>query len=432
MPSVSAEWPSKDWYHGFASPELDSLIASAISNNFDLAAARARVAQADARARQAGAAILPKLDANGNATLFTGGTGGAHAHETDWTAVLSASYEVDFWGKNRAVRDSARALAESSRAETATVKMTVLNGIASTYFQMLSLRERIALSQLSLDEARKLLEFIDVRFKAGRVTASELAAQRAAVANAELVIPQLRQQELQAIDALALLVGQAPEGFKVSADSLLPLQELAITPGLPSELLLRRPDVYSAERSLTAANADLIAARAALFPSVDLTLTGGVQNPAVQAALITLAGTGYSLNVGAAIAQTIFDAGRRRGVIAQAQGRQDELVATYRNAILAALVDVENALGQIQHLNEQQQAQADNIAQSERAFEGAQVRYEQGSGPFVAVLEAQRVLYAAREQAGLYKLSRLQALLSLCKALGGGWQNPTADLAYRP
>ena len=419
---IAARWPTAALLQEFGSEELDSLIALGDKSSLDLAAAIARVRQADARSRQAGAALLPQVDANGTATLFTGGSGGTTAHETDWSAVLAASYEVDFWGKNRAAQTSARALAAVSRADAAVVRATVINGIAATYFQILSLRERVALAQLSRDQARQLLAFVEARLKAGRMTPAELASQQAAVANAELLIPQLRQQELEAVNALAVLVGRTPEGFKVAAQDLQSLREPAIVAGLPSELLQRRPDVQAAERGLTAANADLTAARAALFPSLNLTLTGGVQNPAVQAAVITLTGTGYSLNVGAAIVQTIFDAGRRRSVIAETQARRDELLANYRGAIVAALADVENALGQMQHLNEQRPAQNESITQSERAFDGARLRYEQGSGHFLALLDAQRVLYAAREQASLYKLNRLQSILSLSKALGGGWQ----------
>ena len=192
---------------------------------------------------------------------------------------------------------------------------------------------------------------------------------------------------------------------------------------MPSELLRRRPDLIASENNLQAAHADLIAARAALFPSLDLTASGGVQNPAVQAAVITLAGTGWSLTAGASLVQTIFDAGRRRAVIQEATARQEELVANYRGAILAALLDVENALSAIHYLELQKQAQLRNADQSERAFQGAQLRYREGAAEYLTVLEAQRALFAARDQLSQYKLARLQALIGLGKALGGGWQS---------
>ena len=417
-----APWPDAAWFHGFASAELDSLIAQARDNNLDIAAAAARVREADARARQAGAALLPEVDANGNIEQFGGGSHGATAHETDWGTLLTASYEVDFWGKNRAASNSAKSLAQASRADLATVRITISSGVAESYFQVLSLRERIALARLNLEAAQGVLRFTEARYDAGRAGPAELAAQRAAVANSELIIPQLEQQEAEARGALALLVGHAPEGFSVSAERLDGLGEPSIAAGLPSQLLERRPDLIAAENNLTAAHADLIAARAALFPSLSLTAGGGVQNPAVQAAFITLPGTGWSLTAGASVVQAIFDNGRRRAVIAEATARQQELVADYQSSILAALLDVEKALTAVHSLELQREPQQRNVEQSERAFEGAQLRYREGAGEYLAVLESQRTLYAAREQFSQYKLERFQALLGLCKALGGGWQ----------
>jgi outer membrane protein, multidrug efflux system len=242
------------------------------------------------------------------------------------------------------------------------------------------------------------------------------------VANSEVIIPQLQQQEVEAVGALALLVGKAPEGFAVSTQSLDSMREPGIAPGLPAELLRRRPDLSAAEYNLQAAHANLLVARAALFPSLSLTASGGLANPAMQAAVITLAGTGYSLTAGADVVQTIFDNGRRRAVTREAAAREEELLAAYRGAIFSALVDVENALAEIEHLDLQKQAQQEYLTQSEHAFDGSRLRYREGSAEYVTVLESQRVLYAAREQFSEYKLARLQALLGLSKALGGGWE----------
>jgi len=419
-------------YAAFGSPELDELIATAQTNSPDLAAAVARVRQADARARQAGAAILPEVDANLSATQFGGGAHGQVAHETDWSALLSASYEFDFWGKNRAIRASALNSAHASRSDLDTAKTTVLTAVASTFFQIQSLRERIVLAKLNLQTAKDVLRFIKSRYEVGLVGPVDLAAQSAAVANSELLIPQLQQREFEAVSTLAVLVGKPPEGFTVSTRPLERILEPAIGAGLPSELLQRRPDLVAAEQNLRAAHANLIAARAALFPSLSLTASAGAANPAVQAAVITLAGTGYSLTAGADVIQTIFDNGRRRAATQEAAAREDELLAAYHGTILSALSDVETALADIAQLESQRLAQQENVAQSERAFAGAQLRYREGAGEYLTVLESQRSLYAAREQLSEFKLARLQALLGLSKALGGGWQSngpPVADSA---
>jgi NodT family efflux transporter outer membrane factor (OMF) lipoprotein len=420
-----ASWPSAHWYEEFGSAELQTLIGLASSSNLDLAVARARVTQADARARQAGAAILPSVDAGGNANYLAGHSASGSAHETDWAALLSASYEVDFWGKNRATARSASRLADAARADRDTVALTTLAGVANGYFEVLSLRERLELARSNLGAAQKLLDVIQARFNVGLSNPVELASQKAALAAAGLAIPELKRQEAEALAALALLLGRAPENFSVEGRTLDALLEPNIGTGLPSELLTRRPDIFMAESNMLAADADWVAARAALFPSLSLTAAGGVQNPALNAAVISLSGAGPTVNLGASITQTIFDHGRLKALRTEAQAKDEELIAAYRAAILSALVDVEKALSTLSRLDDARALQAESVEQSERAFEGASLRFKAGSGDFLTVLEAQRTLYAAREQFSQYKLARFQALVALCKALGGGWQAQT-------
>jgi multidrug efflux system outer membrane protein len=419
-----ASWPGKDWYESFGSPELRVLIEQASSENLDLSVARARVAQADARARQAGAAILPSVDGGANGNFLAGHSVNGSAHETDWAALLSTSYEVDFWGKNRATARSAARLADASRADRDTVALTTQAGVADTYFQVLSLRERLAIAGSNLKAAQELLDIIQARFDVGLSNPVELASQKAALATAGLVIPDLKRQEAGALASVALLVGRVPEQFSLQGQSLDSLLEPKIGSGLPAELLTRRPDIFMAEANLKAANADLLAARAALFPSLSLTASGGVQNPALNAAVISLSGAGPTLNLGASLTQTIFDHGRLQALRAEAQAKDDELVAAYKAAILSALGDVENALSSVSHLQDARTLQQESVSQSERAFDGAMLRYKAGSGDFLSVLEAQRMLYAARDQFSQYRFARLQAFVALYKALGGGWQAP--------
>ncbi len=433
-PSVDggAAWPSKDWYRGFASEELNALVTQAAGDNLDFSMARLRVAQADARARQAGAAILPSVDFGGNGNYLAGHSAAGSAHETDWSALVSASYEIDFWGKNHAAAQSAGYLAIASRADRDTVALTMLSGVANDYFQVLSLRERLAIARANVDAAHGLLDVIQARFDAGIATPVELATQKATLAAAALVVPELQQQESEGLAALALLLGRAPEGFTVAAESLESLVEPKVAAGLPSELIARRPDVAMAEANLRSADADLVAARAALLPSLTLTASGGVQNPALNAAILSLSGVGPTLNLGAALTQPIFDGGKLRAVRAEVQAKDEELALTYRAAILTSLVDVENALSAVQRLDAARDLQNENVTQSERAFEGARLRYKAGSGDFLTTLEAQRLVYTARDQFSQYRLARLQALVSLCKSLGGGWQSGDTNAASAP
>jgi NodT family efflux transporter outer membrane factor (OMF) lipoprotein len=416
-----AAWPAQDWYRGFGSDELDDFVDQAVRDNTDLTGARERVAQADARARQAGAAILPKVSLDGNATYLSGHSQQGSGHELDWFAMLSASYEVDFWGKNRAAANAARLEAGASRAERDTVALTLLGGVADEYFQVLALRERLTIARSNRDAARKILEAVQARFDAGVASPTELASQKAAWYTAQIAISDLEQLEMEARAALALLLGRAPEEFEVRAANLDSLREPLVAAGLPSELLTRRPDVVVAEAKLRAAHANLTAARAAMFPNLTLTAAAGVQNPALPATVLTIPGVGPSYSAIASLTQPIFDHGRLAAQRDEALARQQELLAGYRTAIIASLVDVEKALAAVQHLNAVREFQQGSVAESERAFEGAQLRYQRGSGDFLTLLESQRTLYAARDQFAQYRLARLQALVALCKALGGGW-----------
>ena len=413
---------SVDWFRAFGSAELDSLIAAAERDSLDLQAADARLRQADARARAAGAAILPQVDFGASSNTYTGHSGQGSAHETDSGALLSASYEVDFWGKNRDARDAALSLQKSSAADRAVVALSTVTSVANTYFQIVALREDRDSAELMARNTRRLLDLVNARREAGLANPTEVAQQRAAVATAEIRVRELDRQAVEAEAALAILVGKKPGALLIVQRRLLDLREPRVAAGLPVQLLTRRPDVFSAEETMRAAHADLLQARAAFFPSITLTGSGGVQNPAVQAALLTLPGTGPTLAVGAALTQSIFDGGRLRAARDEAGAKELEMIAHYRATILSALWDVETALAAIGHLDLETDAQQESLAQSELALAGAQARYGAGSGDFLTVLDSERAAITAREQMTQYKLARLQAAVGLCKALGGGWE----------
>jgi outer membrane protein, multidrug efflux system len=429
--ATGAAWPAQDWYRGFGSEELNTLVDLAVGNNTDLAGARERVAQADARARQAGAAILPSVTGNANANFLAGHSQQGSGHEFDWFTMLSASYEVDFWGKNRSTANAALLQAGASRAERDTLALTLLGGVADQYFQVLALRERLSIARSNRDAAQKILDAVQARFNAGVGSPVELATQKAALNRAQIAISDLEQLEMQARAALAVLLGREPEHFEIAGQSLDRLREPVVSAGLPSELLQRRPDIATAEDNLRASSASVAAARAALFPSLALTASAGVQNPALPATVLTIPGVGSSFAVAANLTQPIFDRGRLRAQRDEASAKERELLAAYRAAIIAALVDVENALGTVQHLDAARDFQSGSLEESERAFQGARLRYQAGSGDFLTLLESQRTLYAARDQFTQYRLARLQALIALCKALGGGWSAPAAPAKAR-
>jgi len=421
--SSSAVWPSAEWWQGFGSSELTALETAAQSGNLDIAQAAARLRQADARARQAGAALMPTVALNGNLQNFTG-AGNGSGNETDFFAGVGASYELDFWGKNRAAADSALALRAASAADRATVALTVSAAIANGYFQLLSLRERLAVAEDNLKSAQTILSLVQRRVTAGYAPNSDLTQARAALAAQEAAVPALQQQELEARTALAILLGRPPEGFAAAARNLAGIAAPAVTPGLPAELLTRRPDIAAAEANLVSAHADVAAARAAMLPDITLTAAAGMQNPALNAAVLTLGGTGFALNLGTALVHTIFDGGLLKAKTAETEAHEEELIAAYRAAMIAAFGDVENALGSLSHLSAQERALTEQVSAAEAVLRAAQRKYTAGGADFLVVTDAQRSLYAARDQLSDIRRARLTASVALFKALGGGWQKP--------
>lgn len=421
IPQNADEWPSPSWWRAFNSNELDDLIAKAQSQNLDLAAATARIMQAEAQAKVAGSALLPSVNLSVGASQ-SGPLGGKStvSQRRSFSADVGASYELDFWGRNRANLSAAEASLAASRYDRETVALTVTASAASTYFQILSLRDRLRTAKLNLENARGVLKIIEARVKAGVVTPLDLAQQRAAVANQEASIPALEQSEREARATLALLLGLPPQGFDVTAKSMAGLAAPTVKPGLPSGLLARRPDIRRSESDLLAADANIAAARAAFFPTISLTGSAGFASAALSS-LFNPANAAYT--IGASLLQTIFDNGRLQGEYEATIGRRQEIVANYRSAVITAFSDVHVALGAVASLAAEEHQRSLAAAQAAEAFRIADVRYRAGVEDFISVLDAQRTLYSAQDQLSQTQLARLQACVALFRALGGGWSD---------
>ncbi len=424
-------WPTADWWEAFNDQQLSQLVTTAQAANLDIAQASARLRQADARIRQAHAALLPTVGLNGSTNTLYGQVNGVSQNETDWSAALGASYELDFWGKNRDAELSARAGRDASLAGRATVALTVTAGVADTYVRLLSLRERIGVARANLKTSQDILGLVRRRVQAGYAAAADLPQELANVAAQQAALPALEQQELETRNALAILLGRPPEGFTVAGDNVTELALPAISPSMPSELLTRRPDIAAAEADLRAAHADLAAARVAFLPDITLTANAGVAYPALAAAVDTLPGTGLAASIGASLVQAIFDGGKNTAKTREAEAREDELLQAYRAAVISAFSDVENALGNISHLAIQEAALADEVTQNEKVLSSAQRKYTAGYADFLVVTDAQKSLNASRDQLSDIRRARLSAIIVLYKALGGGWQAGTA-VAERP
>jgi multidrug efflux system outer membrane protein len=413
-------WPAADWWHGFGSAQLDELIAAAERNNDDLAGAIARVREADAQARIAGAPLLPSLDLGATATRERAQvSGGGPRLFNVFSPSLSASYELDFWGKNRAVRDAARAAATASRYDQQTIALTVISSVATTYFQALELRDRIQVAQQNLENSEKILKGFRAEQSAGTATGLDVAQQATTVALLNAALPPLLQQLRQTVHALAVLVGKTPESVDIDAGTLTNLSSPVIVEGLPSQLLSRRPDVAEAEQQLIAANADIGVARAALFPSIQLTASGGYESSALTS-LVSPPNRVYALTAG--LTQPIFHGGALRGQVDYSKARYTELLTAYHKTLLTAFSNVEDALVATQQTAEQQKRQQEAVATAKRAFEFAQMQMSAGTVNILTVLNTENALFSAQDQLAQVNYLRLQALVDLFTALGGGWQ----------
>ena len=413
-------WPDSEWWTQFESEELDRVIVDVAAGNLSLAAAAQRIIQADARVRIIGSALLPGIDA-GISGSRSGNVNDAGSFESSFGADFRASYELDFWGANRGNLRAAEAGQAASRADRATVALTAVAAAANTYFQLLSLRERLEIARLNLELAESVLAVTQARVRNGVSPPLELSQQLGQIAGQRAEIPQLEQQVLETRAALAFLTGRPPEGFDVAGQNLDAIVTPTVSPGIPSELLLRRPDLVSAEAGLVAAHADIVAARAALFPSMSLSAGGGVSSGSLRGLLDAPLG----ISIGASLSQLIFDAGARRAQRDAAEAAELETLANYRNTVISAFADVEIALGNITNLAEQEMYEIEQTAQAQVAFDIVTARYQEGAVDYLTLLDAQRTLYQARDSLGQIKLARLQAVVDLFQALGGGWHVET-------
>ncbi len=417
--------PALDWWRGFRSRELTQLMQEAQTVNLDIAAAVARIVQADAQARIAGAALLPTAQGNGSQTYSrTSGSsssglsiGGREV--VNYSASLSAAYQLDFWGQNRDALQTAEETAIANRFDRDVVALTTLASVANAYFQVLASQDRLRTSQANIAAATRVLQAIRERQKAGTGTDLDVAQQESVVANQKALVPPLRQTLDQNVNALAILVARPPESVRIDGGSLDRIAAPRVTPGLPSELLTQRPDIRRQEAQLASATANIGNARAQFFPTIQLTGQGGYQSSALVSLFQPHAA--FFNFVGSAT-QPIVEGGKLLGNFQLAQARQDELLQTYRKTVIQSFADVDNALYSIKQTTIRLGLQREVVASSRRAFQLAEQQLRAGTADIVTVLNTELTLFQAEDALWQAQLTRLLAFVSLYQALGGGWE----------
>ena len=425
--------PALDWWRGFRSGELTNLMEAAQIYNLDIAVAIAQIVQADAQVGVSGAPLLPSVTGTGNvenehfgsssaaggAGLGSGVSSGASASTfTNYNFGLTASYMLDFWGKNRATLYAAEENATVARYNREVVTLTTIVTVANTYFQVLAAQDELRVAHRNLTAAERIFTLIKTQFAGGTASQLDLSQQEALVATVRASIPPLEVTLRQNIFALALLVARAPANFNVRGGGLGQLTVPRVTPGLPSELLYQRPDIRQAEAQLANSNFSVESARAAFFPQIQLTATTGVQS----AALAALFGPGaWYYTLAAGLTQPLFDGFLLESELKQAKGLQLQYLQAYRKAVLSAFANVEQALVALAQYTRQEKLQADAVTASQKAFDVSETQFRGGTVNLLTVLQTEQTLFTAENTLVLVRLNKYLAASSLFQALGGGW-----------
>lgn len=429
-----AALPALDWWRGFRSAELTSLMDAAQIYNLDIAVAIAQIEQADAQVGVAGAPLLPSISGNATAErehvstagVNTNGAGiGGASTFSQYSMGLTASYMIDFWGKNRATLFAAQETATAARYNREVVTLTAIVTVANTYFQVLAAQDQLRVARRNLAAAERILTLIKQQFNGGTASQLDLSQQEALVSTERAAIPPLEITLRQNIAALALLVARAPANFTVTGGTMTQITIPRVTAGLPSELLNQRPDIRQAEAQLASSNFSVESARAAFFPQIQLTATAGVQS----AALASLFGPGaWFYTLAAGLTQPIFDGFLLESQLKQAKGVQLQNLQAYRKAVLSAFADVEKALVALSQSTLQERLQAQAVADSRKAFEVSETQLRAGTVNLITVLQTQQTLLTNENNLAQVRLTKLLAASSLFQALGGGW-NPNGQLS---
>jgi NodT family efflux transporter outer membrane factor (OMF) lipoprotein len=414
------------WWTMFQDRELDDLEAQVTDANQSLRAALARLEQARAQTRIARAGWFPDLTAQANATRSRTSlnsptyTPAKPATRNVFTAEGNLSYELDLFGRVRNTVAGARASEQASAGDVAALDLSVHAELASDYFTLRGLDVEQQLLDHTVADYARALQLTRNLYHGGAAALADLQQAQAQLESARTQAEDTRLRRAQTEHAIAVLVGREPAGFSVAArtdSSDLPVPEVA--PGLPSELLERRPDVAAAERRVVAANAAIGVARAAYFPVFNLAGTAGVES---TAASNWISAPSRFWSIGPQALLTLFDGGLHAAQSAAAHAAYDEQVANYRGTVLGAFQDVEDGLAALRQLRRESISQAAAVSATQGALEQANLRYKGGIVSYLEVVSTENAALAARLAAADIGIRRTNATVLLVKALGGDWQ----------
>jgi len=425
LSAAGAEQIADTWWTAFNDPELNQLVEDVLSDNMDIRKALALISELRAFLVQSRANRLPGFNLQGEAKrqrILPG-------VESDvYSLSLPASFEIDFWGRLARAEEAALANLVSQEENARTIAQTVVSEAATLYFQIESLERRIQITRRSIENYRRTLSFIERRYEKGLTSLLDVKQAQRARAQAEAELPSLRQEMGIKQQKLAVLSGRYPEtrAARMQPEEYFNLPA-PVPPGLPSDLLLRRPDIRSAEAHLRALNAKIGVAKASRFPNITLTGTFGYSSSELDRLFIP----GSSLwNISFGILQPLFDAGRLSAGQRAAEAQFQQGMADYAKTVLTAFSEVESALLTRKEQVERRAKMVDFLAEARATQEVAENRYERGLVDYLTVLDAQRTRFQAEETLVLVELAILINRVTLHRALGGGWGGPTPDVEH--
>ncbi|TVV70328.1 efflux transporter outer membrane subunit [Sphingomonas solaris] len=407
------------WWRAFGDPALDALVTRALANNLDLAVAVTRVEEARAQARLAEAQLFPSVDgvaAGSEARALS--PFGIPTRSTTGQPAINISYDTDLFGRLRNASAAARAALLATAASRDTVALAIAATTASSYINLRALDARLETAVATLGARAEALRIARRRSDTGYTSRLELRQAEGEYRATEQLVPQARLAVTRAENALAVLLGEAPGPIARG----LPLERLtppAVPDGLPADLLRRRPDLFSAEQQLVAADRSLDSARAAFLPSVRLTGSAGLVLSSALPDPVTI----WSL--GGSVLAPLFDAGRLRAQADAATARRDQAAFAYRRTALTAFREVDDGLAAVLRTGEQVESLRGQVTALREALRVATNRYRAGYSPYLDQLDAQRQLLGAELSLIQARTDRLNALVSLDQAMGGGWPGPT-------
>lgn len=439
QPSPGAPAIGERWWTLYRDPVLDRLVEEALAHNQDLVLATARVDEARALARVAEAELIPSVDATAqrDRTRSSGRSSmplppGTPLERNTWRAQLNVAYEVDLWQRLGKTAQAARADLLATEAARETVRITLATEVARAYYALVALDAQVAATRRSLELRREALELQKVRHEAGLINDLNLRQLEAEVAAARAQLPNLEGARESQELALAVLLGRSPRGIMegriARSEDRGELAPAVVPEGLPSELLLRRPDVVAAEQQLIAANARIAAARAALFPRIALTGFLGSESASLGDLFSTPARV-WQLAFG--LAQPIFQGGRLAGEIEAVEARERQAVAQYQRTLQEAFREVRQALALQARAREAFEAETARVAALSEAYRLARVRYENGLLSQLEVMDAERNLLQAELNRAEALRAQRAAVADIVRALGGGWQGFRESAASR-